>query len=69
MTVVLDPVAPMSSSAQLDGGTTMFMSPELLMPSKFSVENPIPTTQSDVYAFGLVVYQVCEGSRGFLLLM
>ena len=36
----------------------MFMSPELLAPQKFNMKNARPTTQSDVYAFGLVIFQV-----------
>ena len=55
---------PMSDSAQLEGGTTMFMSPELLAPQKFGIEHSIPTPQSDVYAFGLVIFQVCENDGG-----
>lgn len=58
MTMVLDPDHPMSCSAQLEGGTMMFMSPELLAPQKFGVKNSIPTPQSDVYAFGLLIFQV-----------
>ena len=59
MTMVLDPNKPMSSSAQLEGGTMTFMSPELLVPSLFNVKNAVPTTESDIYAFGLVIFQVC----------
>jgi serine/threonine protein kinase len=66
MTMVLDPDQPMSCSAQLEGGTLAFMSPELLVPSDFEVENPIPTPEADVYAFGLVIYQVCKQDRGYL---
>jgi len=60
MTVVFDPDQPMSCSAQLEGGTMMFMSPELLAPQKFEIQNQTPTLQSDVYAFGLVIFQVCK---------
>ena len=60
MTVVLDPVQPMSCSAQLEGGTTAFMSPELLVPSNFGMDNSLPTPEADIYAFGLVIFQVCE---------
>ena len=34
------------------------MSPELLHPEKFGVKDPWPTTQSDCYALGMVVYEV-----------
>jgi len=66
MTPVRDPAQPMSCSAQLEGGTMTFMSPELLAPKKFGVENSKSTTQADIYAFGLVIFQVCEWDRGYL---
>jgi serine/threonine protein kinase len=56
----------MSCSAQLEGGTTMFMSPELLVPGKFGITDSVPTPEADIYAFGLVIYQVCEQDRGYL---
>jgi len=63
MTMVLDPSKPMSCSAQLQGGTLMFMSPELLMPSKFGSTEAVPTPEADIFAFGLVIYQVCDRDR------
>jgi hypothetical protein len=60
MTTVLDPDQPMSCSAQLEGGTMTFMSPELLQPSKFGRSDSVPTPEGDIYAFGLVIFQVCE---------
>jgi len=60
MTMVLDPGQPMSCSTQLEGGTVMFMSPELLVPSRFGFTESIPTPEADIYAFGLVIYQVCD---------
>jgi len=65
MTMVGDPINSMSCSAQLEGGTTTFMSPELLIPSKFGMSDSLPTAASDVYAFGLVVFQVCRHDRGY----
>ena len=65
MTVVFDPAQPMSCSAQLEGGTLAFMSPELLVPSKFGIENSIPTKGADIYAFGLVIFQVCAQDLGY----
>ena len=64
MTMVLDPDHPMSCSAQLEGGTLMFMSPELLAPQNFGMKHSIPTPQSDVYAFGLVIFQVRGNDYG-----
>jgi len=63
MTMVLNPNQPMSCSAQLQGGTLMFMSPELLMPSKFGSTESVPTMEADIYAFGLVIHQVCGRDR------
>ncbi|KAF9645811.1 kinase-like protein [Thelephora ganbajun] len=65
MTMVLDPNHPMSCSTELEGGTAMFMSPELLAPKKFGMESAKPTTQADIYAFGLVVFQVLTGEIPF----
>jgi len=41
------------------GGTPRWMSPELLDPERFGVSDDRPTKQSDCYAFGMVVYEVC----------
>ena len=43
------------------GGTTRWMSPELLAPEQFGVpqsEGDRPTRQSDCYALGMVIYEV-----------
>ena len=44
------------------GGTYRWMSPELLDPEAFGIpqseESTRPTTQSDCYAFGMVIYEV-----------
>jgi len=34
------------------------MAPELLNPSGFGLKNSNPTKKSDIYAFGVVTYQV-----------
>jgi len=60
MTIVLDPGQKLSCCAQLEGGTMTFMSPELLMPSHFGMWDSVPTPEADVYAFGLVIFQVLE---------
>ena len=66
MTIVLDPKHPWSCSAQLEGGTTAFMAPEQLVPSKYGLKESVPTQKSDIYAFGLVIYQVRNQDRGYL---
>jgi len=42
----------------------MFMSPELLMPSKFGITEPIPTPETDIFSFGSVIHQVCDYDHG-----
>ena len=65
MTMVLDPGRQLACSAQLEGGTMAFMSPELLVPSRFGIQDSVPTPQADIYAFGLVMFQVCEQDREY----
>ena len=40
------------------GGTTRWMSPELLYPEGYGTSDGRPTKQSDCYALGMVVYEV-----------
>jgi len=70
MIVIPNPDHQLSCSADLEGGTKAFMSPELLVPLRFGIKDSILTPEADIYAFGLVTFQVCEpdlGSRPFLL--
>ena len=60
MKMVFDPTQPMACSAQLDGGAMTFMPPEILVPQEFGKECAVPTPQADIYAFGLVIFQVSE---------
>ncbi|KAF9789247.1 kinase-like domain-containing protein [Thelephora terrestris] len=64
-TLVLDPLNPMSSSLTLQGGTMTFMAPELLAPSNYGLKNSVPTREADIYAFGLVLFQVLTGDQPF----
>jgi len=41
-------------------GTVRYMAPELLNPSGFGLKNSNPTKKSDIYAFGVVTYQVSD---------
>ena len=41
------------------GGSLPWMSPELLDPKRFNVSDPRPTKKSDLYALGMVIYEVC----------
>ena len=40
------------------GGTTRWMSPELLDPDRYGLPDSRPAKQSDCYALGMVVYEV-----------
>ncbi|KAF9648297.1 kinase-like protein [Thelephora ganbajun] len=46
-------------------GTVRYMAPELLNPSGFDLKNSNPTKKSDIYAFGVVTYQVITGQQPF----
>jgi len=51
------------------GGTRRWMSPELLDPERFGMpesENNRPTRQSDCYALGMVIYEVCAHTSTFI---
>jgi len=51
------------------GGTRRWMSPELLDPERFGMpesENNRPTRQSDCYALGMVIYEVCVHANAFI---
>ena len=45
-------------------GAIRFKSPELLVPSKFGMTNVMATPEADVYAFGMVIFQVGEQDHG-----
>ena len=48
-------------STCLEGGTILWMSPELLDPERFGLQNIRPTMKSDCYALGMVIYEVLSG--------
>ena len=59
MTIVHDPKLKVEAAkAKVNQGTTPFMAPERLVPSRFELERDTPTTETDVYAMGMVIYQV-----------
>ena len=47
-----------SPKSAVAGGTTPFMAPELLVPSRFGLEKCAPTKGADVYAMAMAIYQV-----------
>ena len=54
-----------SSSLLTQGGTVQWMSPELFYPEKFGLKDSRPTTHSDCYALGMVIYEVLSGQAPF----
>ena len=51
----------------VEGGTFRWMSPELLDPESFGLEESRPTKESDCYALGMVIYEVLSGQVPFAL--
>jgi len=49
----------------MKGGTTRWMSPELLDPDQFGSGDGRPTKESDCYALGMVIYEVLSGQVPF----
>ncbi|KAF9781244.1 hypothetical protein BJ322DRAFT_1111962 [Thelephora terrestris] len=65
-TIVYDPgfgMEPLES--EVYGGTTPFMAPERLVPSKFGLEDGTPTMEADIYAMAMTIYQVLTGTLPF----
>ena len=60
ITTILNPQQNLSCSVEVAGGTTRFKSPELLACDGIGRKYAKPTPQSDIYAFGLVIFQVCR---------
>jgi len=65
LTIVSDPTNPTTPSSSTKGGTTRWMSPELLYPDQFGFKDSKPTEESDCYALGMVIYEVLSGEAPF----
>jgi len=67
LAIVSDPANATASSSYTIGGTTQWMSPELLalILDKSGPKNSRPTKQSDCYALGMVIYEVLSGRAPF----
>jgi serine/threonine protein kinase len=65
LAIVSDPANPTASSSYAIGGTTRWMSPELLTLNQSGLKNSRPTKQSDCYALGMVIYEVLSGRAPF----
>ena len=61
----LTPSAPGEMSTITAGGTPLYMAPELLNPDKYGEKNSRPTKPADIYAFGMVIYEVLTGFDPF----
>ena len=72
MNVVYDPSLEMESTkTTAAGGTTPFMAPELLVPSRFGLQKCVPTKGADVYAMAMTIYQVrvCDAQWARVLIL
>ena len=59
MTIVYNPSLGMESLKSEPGtGTTSFMAPELLVPSRLGLDKCMPSKEADIYAIAMVFYQV-----------
>jgi len=65
LTIISDPANLLSSSSYTQGGTFRWMSPELIDPRRFGFKKIRPTTSSDCYALGMVVYETISGNVPF----
>ena len=64
MSVASDPNTSNASTTMTSAtGSTRWMSPELLNPEQFGLNRSNATKESDIYAVGVVMYEV----RGYLL--
>lgn len=64
-TIALDSASPKGLSSSVKGGTTRWMSPELLNPELFGIRDSQPTKESDSYALGMVILEVLGGRSPF----
>ena len=63
-TTILDTGQEPLCSARSSSGIVRFMSPELLAPDMYGMEDARASQEADVYAFGLVIFQVCRRDCG-----
>lgn len=65
LTFVSDPTNVAAPTTAASGGTTRWMSPELLHPEQFGLKESRPTKESDYYALGMVILEVLSGQSPF----
>ncbi|KAF9781221.1 kinase-like domain-containing protein [Thelephora terrestris] len=61
----LAPSTEGATTTNTAGGTLLYMAPELLFPSKFGNQTARPTKPADVYALGMVIFEVLTGLQPF----
>lgn len=58
-TVISDNSLTFANSRELEGGSGRWMAPELLYPTNYGFIHCIPSKKGDIYAVGMVIYEVC----------
>jgi len=64
-TVISDPTYATLPTSKKNGGSIPWMSPELLYPERYNLEDSQPTKGSDHYALGMVIFEVLSGHRPY----
>ena len=67
MTIVYDEAVGPESTSAFGGGTTPFMAPELLSPTMFGRTKCQVSKEADVYAFAMVILQVCVRLQRYIM--
>lgn len=63
--ITSNPANILPSSSHVPAGTARWMSPELIDPSQFGLEESCPTIASDCYSLGMVIYETLSGHAPF----